>query len=125
MFREIWNSYCDRYVNWLLGNTSKPKTNPPEYIHEYVWRGVGSKAHRIGVIVAARKDNKALIGWSKVNTKAGDVFDRHAGIVEALKKINELDTAKKFPPRFKRQLTAFETRCTRYFKGCDVLKITG
>lgn len=95
---------------------------PPPYIHEYVWKGVGSKARRVGVILGIRRDDKTLIGWSKVNEKAGDKFNAEAGIAEALRKATE-NKGEVCPPRYRRKLRAFQNRCKRYFKGCLVVEV--
>jgi hypothetical protein len=74
------------------------------------------------------KNNKIHIGYSLVNTKAGDVFNREFGLVKAVE--NSTDAVafgkingKEIPHKIKKLLPSFVQRLEKYFKGMRVLVV--
>jgi hypothetical protein len=96
---------------------------------------------KVGVLVAFRRYNNVLVGWSKVNEAAGDQFNREYGIARAIDQ-NRLMTLDEFdahassvlpnlPPVYREflneeneidvvrtsQYDDFVYRCKRYFSN--------
>jgi len=76
--------------------------------------------HKVGVLVAFRDDEEFVrIGWSALNTKSADVFDKSEGIALAKTTAHKYitgDVLKSTPTIVKKHLPKFIDRCQRYFK---------
>ena len=89
------------------------ENTPVQVLIEYVRVQRGPKKGQLkGVVVAT--DNKG-IGWSCVNTKAGDIFDKNRGIEIALSRRKE-GTKKQIPYDVMPVINRMKIRADKYFK---------
>lgn len=82
------------------------------------------KSQKVGVMIGQKIDNEVIIGVSKVNCSAGDVFNKSLGenIAEhRILKYAEHKRGRTVPPTSVRpQLSNFIKRCERYYKTLNI-----
>lgn len=92
---------------------------------EYIRKNVNGQRQRVGVLYATVEPNTTdiLIGWSKVNTKAKDVFSPVVALNIAKQRsyAKNVYTLPQMPSSIKKDVKQFEKRCLRYFKGCNII----
>lgn len=91
-------------------------------IIQYVYN---NKRQPIGVLAATINDKQpknVIIGWSRCNVAAGDVFDKVLGKRIAIERSRK-GSAIKMPVSFLDSgvYSKFVSRADRYFKDCSVL----
>ena len=89
-------------------------------IFEYIKkRNRDGKMEKIGVLVGIKDNvsNSFSIGWSKVNKKMGDKFDKIKGFIIAKNRCQASPTnLPSIPVSIKNKFRQFEIRCSTYFK---------
>lgn len=96
-----------------------------EVIHEYIRERVTGKGkQKVGIIAGSVVNGKIVVGWSKTNLKAGDVFDRDIGIQVALDRAVGKVPSPELPPQMVDQMRDFQIRCLKYFKQGSFLSAT-
>jgi len=86
-------------------------------IHEYIRERVkGIRRQIVGVMAGTIYEGVIVVGWSKTNTKAGDVFDRDEGMRIAMDRAKGWIPAPETPIQLVKPLRTFQMRCLRYFK---------
>lgn len=86
-------------------------------IHEYIRERVKGKGKQIvGVMAGMVYEGVIVVGWSKANLKAGDVFDRDEGMRIASDRAKGWINAPATPIQLVEPLRTFQVRCLRYFK---------
>lgn len=91
-------------------------------IHTYIYN---NKNQPIGVLAASPMEaNPDLvhIGWSKVNSAAGDKFDKHRGVEIAISRSQKGSVAP-VPDSILHDYLYFVDRCRRYFKDKQIYPI--
>lgn len=86
-------------------------------IHEYIRERVKGKGKQIvGVMAGMVYEGVIVVGWSKANLKAGDVFDRDEGMRIAKERARGWIDAPETPIQLIEPMRAMQLRCLRYFK---------
>jgi len=95
-----------------------------EYIRDY---DNGNK--KIGIIVGFVYKGQIVVGFSKTNTKSGDVFDVNYGMALAVNRAMGLEPvpviADHISPDLSYHIADFQMRCLRYFKQAETLSVKG
>ena len=91
-----------------------PKQNP---IIKYIKKNREGRRQKTGVLIA-NIDTAGIVklGWSKVNFKAGDVFNRETGIKIATERTKAKETVP-LPQSILKDAFDFQGRCHKYFKN--------
>ncbi|MFA7219038.1 MAG: hypothetical protein WC119_00735 [Synergistaceae bacterium] len=96
-----------------------------EIIHEYIRERVTGKGkQKVGIIAGTVVNGKIIVGWSKTNLKAGDVFDKNEGIQLALDRAIGTIPSPELPLQMVDQMRDFQIRCLRYFQQGSFLPAT-
>lgn len=85
-------------------------------IHQYISKNVRGRRQKVGIMVAAIDTSGCIrMGWSKVNTSAGDSFSRKTALALASERLkaNELVP---IPHSITKDMYGFAARCGRYYK---------
>ena len=91
-------------------------------IHEYIRERVKGKGKQIvGVMAGMVYEGVIVVGWSKANLKAGDVFDKETGMHIALERAKGFIGAPATPIQLIEPLRIFQIRCLRYFQQAKVM----
>ena len=87
-----------------------------EYVRHTVQDGKTKRRRKVGVLVGfVDNEDVVHVGWSKLNEKSDDVFNKEEGL-----KIAREHGMKGTPVpvgRFHRKYDKFVTRCRKYFKN--------
>lgn len=110
-------------VHILTQNETAILLQPTTKIFEIVTRRFKKRDHKVGVLLGFKEGDRVLIGWSKANLKAGDVFDKEKGLELAALRAMNLAAFPPTPPCFVRKLNRFTARCVRYFKDAKAINL--
>ena len=102
------------------------KTNNSEtFIIKQIKETVKGRRQKVGLFLGTVVKGVIVTGWSKVNLKMGDKYDKKRGCEIALSRANGTMPTPPLPPQLKKEYRNFQIRCLRYFKQAKMLSIEG
>ena len=79
-----------------------------------------TRNNKVGMLTATKVNGQVVIGYSLVNTRAGDRFDKAIGrqrVLETMDSPKALLKSETVPHTVKKNLPEFIERCKKYFKN--------
>ena len=81
------------------------------------------KNNLVGVVLAAKEEDKYYVGWSRTKTSAGDKFSKEFGTQVAIGRAkNGSGQTTKVPHGIAPVIAEIKDRAARYFKNCSLVE---
>ena len=93
-----------------------------ERIFEYI---KNKKGQRIGMLVGMVCNSQIVFGFSQVNLKSGDKFDRNIGMTMAVNRALGVQDSPTYTTEVYPMLAPFANRCVKYFQQATSLSLVG